>query len=187
MAFLQESEWMFLNEIAYNISFIYSFDDMRKTVLDRLNMLIAFDGAVFSLVDNHEVTNSVSYNIDDKNIDLYEKNYSNGNPLYWLLISGYNMAYLQTELLTEEAMEQSNIYHNFYLPCRFKYAMGMNIVFREEVVGLVTFSEEKEGMTLQREISLSWISFINIWPTDFTMKIKKATRDISLLKDIMRG
>lgn len=73
MAFLQESEWMFLNEIAYNISFIYSFDDMRKTVLDRLNMLIAFDGAVFSLVDNHEVTNSVSYNIDDKNIDLYEK------------------------------------------------------------------------------------------------------------------
>lgn len=52
MAFLQESEWMFLNEIAYNISFIYSFDDMRKTVLDRLNMLIGFDGAVFSLVDN---------------------------------------------------------------------------------------------------------------------------------------
>lgn len=49
MAFLQESEWMFLNEIAYNISFIYSFDDMRKTVLDRLNMLIAFDGAVFSV------------------------------------------------------------------------------------------------------------------------------------------
>ena len=175
-----------LNEIAYNISFIYSFDDMRKTVLDRLNMLIGFHGAVFSLVDNHEVTNSISYNIDDKNIDLYEKNYSNGNPLYWLLISGYNMAYLQTELLTEEAMEQSNIYHNFYLPCRFKYAMGMNIVFREEVVGLVTFSEKKEGMTLQREISLSWISFINIWPTDFTMKIKKATRDISLLKDIMR-
>ena len=143
MAFLQESEWMFLNEIAYNISFIYSFDDMRKTVLDRLNMLIGFHGAVFSLVDNHEVTNSISYNIDDKNIDLYEKNYSNGNPLYWLLISGYNMAYLQTELLTEEAMEQSNIYHNFYLPCRFKYAMGMNIVFREEVVGLVTFFRGK--------------------------------------------
>ncbi len=143
MAFLQESEWMFLNEIAYNISFIYSFDDMRKTVLDRLNMLIGFDGAVFSLVDNHEVTNSISYNIGDKNIDLYEKNYSNGNPLYWLLISGYNMAYLQTELLTEEAMEQSNIYHNFYLPCRFKYAMGMNIVFREEVVGLVTFFRGK--------------------------------------------
>ena len=27
MAFLQESEWMFLNEIAYNVSFIYSFDE----------------------------------------------------------------------------------------------------------------------------------------------------------------
>ena len=34
MAFLQESEWMFLNEIAYNISFIYSFDEMRRTVLE---------------------------------------------------------------------------------------------------------------------------------------------------------
>ncbi len=47
MAFLQESEWMFLNEIAYNISFIYSFDEMRRTVLKWLDVLIGFDGAVF--------------------------------------------------------------------------------------------------------------------------------------------
>jgi hypothetical protein len=51
MPYLEENEWMILNELAYNISFIYSVDAMRKDVLNWLNLLINFDGAVFSLFD----------------------------------------------------------------------------------------------------------------------------------------
>ena len=47
MAFLEENEWMMLNEIVYNISYIYSFDEMRRQTLIWLKMLLGFDGAVF--------------------------------------------------------------------------------------------------------------------------------------------
>ena len=49
MAFLNENEWILLNEIAYNISFIYTVEEMQKEILTRwLPFLISFDGAIFS-------------------------------------------------------------------------------------------------------------------------------------------
>ena len=49
MAFLNENEWILLNEIAYNISFIYTVEEMQKEILTRwLPFLISFDGATFS-------------------------------------------------------------------------------------------------------------------------------------------
>ena len=153
MAFLQESEWMFLNEIAYNISFIYSFDEMRRTVLKWLDVLIGFDGAVFSLVDGEEVKDSVCDHVGEKELAFYEDHYSDGNPLQWLLLSGYGRAWLQSELLTDEAMEKSKLYEEFYRPQQFHYAMGMNIVFREETVGLITFYRRREsGDFTKREL-----------------------------------
>lgn len=35
MAFLNENEWILLNEIAYNISFIYTVEEMQKEILTR--------------------------------------------------------------------------------------------------------------------------------------------------------
>ncbi len=42
MAFLNENEWILLNEIAYNISFIYTVEEMQQEMLNRwLPFLIA--------------------------------------------------------------------------------------------------------------------------------------------------
>lgn len=35
MAFLNENEWIRLNEIAYNISFIYTVEEMQHEILNR--------------------------------------------------------------------------------------------------------------------------------------------------------
>ena len=129
MAFLQESEWMFLNEIAYNVSFIYSFDEMRRTALKWLHMLVGFDGGVFALVEEEQIKNSISYGLDEKETEIFEKTAGEGNPLQWLQISGRSAAWVQSELLSDEAMEKSDFYQKFYLPQQFRYAMGMNIVF----------------------------------------------------------
>ena len=37
MAFLNENEWIRLNEIAYNISFIYTVEEMQHEILNRRN------------------------------------------------------------------------------------------------------------------------------------------------------
>ncbi|MEY8369400.1 helix-turn-helix transcriptional regulator [Anaerovoracaceae bacterium 42-11] len=153
MAFLQESEWMFLNEIAYNVSFIYSFDEMRRTALKWLHMLVGFDGGVFALVEEEQIKNSISYGLDEKETEIFEKTAGEGSPLQWLQISGRSAAWVQSELLSDEAMEKSDFYQKFYLPQQFRYAMGMNIVFREEVVGMITFYRKREsGDFTKREL-----------------------------------
>lgn len=153
MAFLQESEWMFLNEIAYNISFIYSFDEMRRKTLKWLHMLMHFDGAVFSLVDGERAADSVVYGMEEKDAAVYEENSGTDNPLHWLLLSGRSAAWQQSEMLTDEAMERSALYQRFYRPRQYHYAMGMNIVFREETIGLITFYRSREsGDFTKREL-----------------------------------
>ena len=42
MAFLNENEWILLNETAYNISFIYTVEEMQKGDLDALAPLPDF-------------------------------------------------------------------------------------------------------------------------------------------------
>lgn len=47
MAFLNENEWILLNEIAYNISFIYTVEEMQQEMLNRwLPFLIPYDAAI---------------------------------------------------------------------------------------------------------------------------------------------
>ena len=50
MGYLEEYEWILLNEIAYNISFIYKFEDMKNEILIWLKSLIGFDGALITKV-----------------------------------------------------------------------------------------------------------------------------------------
>ena len=139
MAYLEEYEWMFLNEIAYNISFIYSFDDMREKTVNWIRQLMGFDGASFSLVIDNEIRDTYLYNIDDKYKKVYQKYYKNDNPLSWILESGRNTSYIESEMISKEALEKSRIYREFYKPNHFVSSMGTNIVFRQEVVGLVNF------------------------------------------------
>ena len=55
MAFLNENEWILLNEIAYNISFIYTVEEMQQEMLNRwLPFLIPYDAAIFARISTSE-------------------------------------------------------------------------------------------------------------------------------------
>ena len=55
MAFLNENEWIRLNEIAYNISFIYTVEEMQHEILNRwLAFLISYDSAIFARISTAE-------------------------------------------------------------------------------------------------------------------------------------
>jgi len=140
MPYLEENEWMILNELAYNISFIYSVDDMKKDVLNWLNLLIKFDGAIFSLFDASENTlkNSIGYNIEEQYVKIYEKEFISKSPLGWIIRSGNPFAYKESDSLSDEFIRTGDFYKSFYSPNKLKYCACMNIVFREEVVGLIS-------------------------------------------------
>lgn len=61
MAFLNENEWIRLNEIAYNISFIYTVEEMQHEILNRwLPFLISYDSAIFARISTAE-NGSISF------------------------------------------------------------------------------------------------------------------------------
>ncbi len=147
MAYLEENEWMLLNEIAYNISFIYSPDDMRSEVLRWLKLLINYDGAIFSLVsDNGQVVHkSLGNGVKDDFVAEYDKKYMEENPLQWRISSGKSAAYRESNSISEESLLSSKFYKTFYAPNKFRYSAAMNIVFREDVLGLIAFYRTKEN------------------------------------------
>lgn len=151
MAYLEEYEWMFLNEIAYNISFIYSFDDMREKTMKWMHQLLGFDGAAFSLVKDGEVKDTYLFNIESRYKKVYEDNYKTENPLSWILESGRNTAYIESDIISEESIKKSKFYQKFYVPNQFTSSMGTNIVFRQELMGVVSFYK-KEGDFTKREL-----------------------------------
>lgn len=147
MSFLEENEWMLLNEISYNISFIYSLDDMRKNVLNWLNMLISFDGAIFSLIekDGNVLKESVGCNIVEKYVKIYEKDYMKKSPISWMIRSKNSSACRESDSLSRDAMTTNDFYKEFYSPNRFFYSACMNIVFREDTVGLISIYKRREN------------------------------------------
>lgn len=146
MAYLEENEWMFINEITYNIHYIYSIDDMRKKVLNWLNVLLNYDGAVFSFInhDSNELIDSVGFSIEDKYLKIFEKKYLLKSPVSWMVKSGKTAAFKESDVLSQESIMSNDFYKEFYAPNRFFYSMYMNIVFRDEVIGLISIFNRKE-------------------------------------------
>ena len=143
MSYLEENEWMLLNETAYNVSFIYSFDQMRIDFLKWIRMLIRYDAATFSFVKDGELCDTIAAELSPAEVKVFEKAYEEDNPLRWILLSGRNYAYCQSDVLSLEKMEESKLYREFYKPKGLVWSMGTNIVFREDVVGLIMFFRTK--------------------------------------------
>ena len=121
MAFLNENEWIRLNEIAYNISFIYTVEEMQHEILNRwLPFLISYDSAIFariSIAENgsYQFQAPAAFHLPQQAVDIWMQESLNSDAFRWALYT----------------------YRNFYLPNRLAYSVGLSISFREEPVGLL--------------------------------------------------
>ena len=114
MAFLNENDWILLNEIAYNISFIYTVEEMQQEMLNRwLPFLIPYDAAIFARISTTED-------------------------------GAYQFQTPAAFQLSQQAVKNQGIYQNFYLPNHLTHSVGLSICFREEPVGLLRLYREAD-------------------------------------------
>lgn len=91
MAFLNENEWIRLNEIAYNISFIYTVEEMQHEILNRwLPFLISYDSAIFARIStaengSYQFQAPAAFHLPQQAVDVWMQESLNSDAFRWAL------------------------------------------------------------------------------------------------------
>lgn len=130
--------WMLLNNLIYKIYATEPVEEMRRSLLEQLHMLISFDSADFYLAEEGEgvlLTDPVLLNCDADNAEQYEQEDKSRG----LLSAGRCMVYRETDLTQDPKRRQSEYYRKVFLPNNWQYAMQMVLGHERRLLGVVTF------------------------------------------------
>lgn len=159
MAYLEENEWMLLNEVVYNITFIYTVEEMQDEVLNRwLPFLIPYDAAVFARLTpdeggTYQLTGLVGHNLPSQMLEIWRRRTQEDDSTRWIIYREQSMAFLDSSMMSEESLKSTALYREFYLPNRLKYSLGFCIAYGNEPVGfLKLYRREERGDFTRRDI-----------------------------------
>ena len=143
MAFLEENEWILLNEVAYNISFIYTVEEMQKAILNRwLPFLISYDAAVFSRLSvtengDFKFLDTEGYNLPLQSIQMWKDQTRKDDAFRWMIYSTNRSTFAEDISQPGSRLRDSAIYRTFWEPNRLSCSAGLCIAFREEPMGFL--------------------------------------------------
>ena len=129
MAFLNENEWILLNEIAYNISFIYTVEEMQQEMLNRwLPFLIPYDAAIFARISTtedgaYQFQTPAAFQLSQQAVNAWVQESLNSDAFRWVLYTCKGGAFRESMSVREEQIKNQGIYQNFYLPNHFAYRL----------------------------------------------------------------
>ena len=150
MAFLNENEWILLNEIAYNISFIYTVEEMQQEMLNRwLPFLIPYDAAIFARISTtedgaYQFQTPAAFQLSQQAVNAWVQESLNSDAFRWVLYTCKGGAFRESMSVREEQIKNQGIYQNFYLPNHLTHSVGLSICFLEEPVGLLRLYREAD-------------------------------------------
>lgn len=152
MAYLEENEWMILNEIGYNVSSIYDINALYKNIFDWLGLLISYDCGSFALVRKEKEHYNTHFeleivetrNIPERYIKVWQNEVKRSNTTNSIIFSAREKAYRVSDFIADSKMVTNSIYKAFYEPQELFYSMGICIVFDEEPIALLQMYRRKE-------------------------------------------
>lgn len=159
MGYLDENEWILLNEIAYNISYIFTVEEMQDEILNRwLPILIPYDAAVLARLSRtadggYVFTETYGYHLSPKMLDIWQEQTQKADAYRWLLYSNTSATFRESAFREEDKLKNTPIYESFYEPNGLCYSAGLCICFREEPVGFLRLYRRKEkGEFAERDL-----------------------------------
>ena len=108
MAFLNENEWILLNEIAYNISFIYTVEEMQQEMLNRwLPFLIPYDEAIFARISTtedgaYQFQTPAAFQLSQQAVNAWVQESLNSDAFRWVLYTCKGGAFRESMSVREE-------------------------------------------------------------------------------------
>lgn len=134
---LETNDWLILNSLIYKIYTTEDFDEMRRTLLEQLKLMLDFDCADFYLSkdDGSEGLDApVLYNYEGMSSEKYDRlDYSRG-----IMYSGKSMVYRETDIISDEKRRGTEYYSRVYVPNGWHYSLQMIIGRNRHFLGVVT-------------------------------------------------
>lgn len=141
LAYLQESEWILLNELAYNIAFIYDYLEMQSYFLRNVQLLISHDASLFASLrddkNSFKLVDLATRGLTKEQGERWRKSILGDEYTKWVIESARGQPFLESCLFLAEKRQESAFYKDFYEPCGLHYGLGLCVVFREQPLGFL--------------------------------------------------
>ena len=212
MSFLQENEWMLLNDIIYKIYTIDNLSKMRKIFLELISLITPYDTATFYLASkdkSHLLSDPIAVNIAEEKLKEYDE-YEQIDYMRWIFMSAKSMAYNETDLLSNSERENSKFYKEFYIKHNIHFSIQLSIAYNGIFLGIISLyrpkisgdftdkdlfvlNQVKEHLSyrLFKESSINMKSLdtniFNLDQNQLTNKFNLTKREIEVLLLILKG
>ncbi len=154
---MQNNEFLFINNIIYQIYSIDDFNNMKTNFLRLLKMLIPYTFSSILMADNSDNNNflcdpvcvpeSMS-KLEQVYLTIEDDDYSR-----WTMMSGQSVLIRETDLMPDEERIKTTLYKKCYEPYDLHYSMQLNLTYNNLFLGVVSLYRKKsEGDFTDDEI-----------------------------------
>jgi DNA-binding CsgD family transcriptional regulator len=152
MPYLQENEWLLLNDIIFKVHSIENSHTMRLDVLNALELIIPFSFASFYMAsDNDEryLTDPVAVNIPEEKLDEWYA-FQECDYMRWVYQLGKSMVCNETDLLTDCEREKTKYYQEFYAQRDIHYSIQLSIAYNSSFLGIISLYRKKSEINFSK-------------------------------------
>lgn len=156
MPTLETNDWVFINNITYQIHAVNDVFQMQKSLLENLKYIIHYDKASFYLTERqgqHVFRCPVGVNITDIELQEYINKYEGIDYLKFIAVSAKPGVYRHTDLFTDSAREETEYYRMLFVPGGIHYGVLLTVVYNDIYLGAVSLYRSKsEGDFSDRDL-----------------------------------
>jgi DNA-binding CsgD family transcriptional regulator len=149
MPLLETNDWVFINNVTFQIHAINDVIQMQKSVLESLKHMVPCDKASFYLTERqgkHVFRCPVGINISDDELQEYIDEYEEIDYLKYIALSAKSGVYRHTDFFTDAAREETEYYKILFTPKGIHYGVLLTVVFNDIYLGAVSLYRSKSDM-----------------------------------------
>ena len=137
----ENNDWIFLNNIIFQIHSIEDPVEMRRTLLRQLSLFMRFDSATFYISaaeDDRVIVSPVVFNIAPELGEEYIRIYDAQDYAKGLMFSGKSIIYRESDIMPDEKRVETDYYKSCYMPCNWHYSISMVITYERRFLGVLS-------------------------------------------------
>ena len=139
---LSQERWIQINNIAASMTRLNSIEQIRKLFLEQIQTIIPHKKAFFDLgylQDGNVIFfDSISLDMTDEELNAYYDHYLAADYIAWMLPRNKPVIYRDSDIISHEARQKTEIYQNWMKPMGVYYSIGSTLFYNGILYGSIT-------------------------------------------------